>query len=131
MNYPLIFEDAAFGKAVELEVQELKPAIHAMEAEQNRNHLRKNVFVQWKRPGEQDPEHAIWAIKTPQHAVHAAEPGAIIDSPCSTAWFWQCPEKAKNRVKIPPGVDTGSRLRVTGEGEAGEKGGPTGDLMWK
>lgn len=31
-------------------------------------------------------------------------------------------------IKIPPGVDDGTRLRVTGEGEAGLHGGPAGDL---
>jgi len=31
-------------------------------------------------------------------------------------------------VNIPPGVDTGTRLRVSGEGEGGYKGGPKGDL---
>ena len=31
-------------------------------------------------------------------------------------------------IKIPAGVDTGSRLRVTGEGDAGIRGGPRGDL---
>ncbi|KAL1495238.1 hypothetical protein AB1Y20_017101 [Prymnesium parvum] len=31
-------------------------------------------------------------------------------------------------IKIPPGVDDGSRLRVRGEGDAGPKGGPAGDL---
>ena len=31
-------------------------------------------------------------------------------------------------LKIPAGVDTGSKLRVTGEGDAGAKGGPSGDL---
>jgi molecular chaperone DnaJ len=36
--------------------------------------------------------------------------------------------KRKIRVTIPPGVDTGTRLRVTGEGEGGLKGGPSGDL---
>ncbi len=34
-------------------------------------------------------------------------------------------------VTIPPGVDTGSRLRMSGEGEAGELGGPPGDLFIK
>ena len=34
----------------------------------------------------------------------------------------------KINVKIPPGIDTGSRLKVSGEGEAGERGGPRGNL---
>lgn len=34
----------------------------------------------------------------------------------------------KVSVKIPPGVDNGSRLRLTGEGEAGSYNGPSGDL---
>lgn len=32
------------------------------------------------------------------------------------------------KISIPPGVDTGSKLRVSGEGEAGSRGGPPGDL---
>jgi molecular chaperone DnaJ len=34
----------------------------------------------------------------------------------------------KLQIKIPPGVDTGSQLRITGEGEPGTQGGPAGDL---
>jgi molecular chaperone DnaJ len=34
----------------------------------------------------------------------------------------------KLQIKIPPGVDTGSQLRITGEGEGGTTGGPPGDL---
>ena len=38
------------------------------------------------------------------------------------------PEKKLLQVRIPPGVDTGTRLRLRGEGEAGILGGPPGDL---
>ena len=37
--------------------------------------------------------------------------------------------KRKIHINIPPGVDTGTRLRVTGEGEGGARGGPAGDLF--
>ncbi|MEE8401101.1 MAG: molecular chaperone DnaJ [Candidatus Hydrothermarchaeaceae archaeon] len=55
--------------------------------------------------------------------------GTVIDSPCGDCRGRGLVQKVKKiSVKIPPGVDTGSRLRVAGEGEAGEKGGPYGDL---
>ncbi|MBI3307522.1 MAG: molecular chaperone DnaJ [Candidatus Omnitrophica bacterium] len=37
-------------------------------------------------------------------------------------------EKRSLKIKIPPGIDEASRLRLTGEGESGESGGPRGDL---
>jgi molecular chaperone DnaJ len=55
--------------------------------------------------------------------------GNVIDSPCTTCHgSGRVQKKRKLEVKIPPGVDSGSRLRVSGEGEAGQKGGPPGDL---
>lgn len=55
--------------------------------------------------------------------------GSVISDPCKS-----CDGEGRmmtNRsidVRIPPGVDEGMRLRVSGEGEAGEKGAPAGDL---
>ncbi len=55
--------------------------------------------------------------------------GQIIESPCTTCHgSGTVQRRRKLEVKIPPGVDTGSRLRVGGEGEGGGKGGPPGDL---
>jgi len=55
--------------------------------------------------------------------------GTIIKNPCvKCAGTGRVRLIKKIEVNIPAGVDTGSRLRVQGEGEAGLKGGPRGDL---
>ncbi|HEY0430114.1 MAG TPA: molecular chaperone DnaJ [Pyrinomonadaceae bacterium] len=55
--------------------------------------------------------------------------GQIIKNPCKSCHGAGRLEKEKSlEIKIPAGVETGSRLRVSGEGEAGANGGPTGDL---
>ena len=55
--------------------------------------------------------------------------GRIITDPCRTCGGQGRVEKRKTlSVKIPAGVDTGDRIRLTGEGEAGMNGGPPGDL---
>ncbi|MET0751979.1 MAG: molecular chaperone DnaJ [Pyrinomonadaceae bacterium] len=55
--------------------------------------------------------------------------GRIIKSPCKKCHGAGRVEKEKTiEIKIPAGVETGSRLRVNGEGEAGANGGPSGDL---
>jgi molecular chaperone DnaJ len=55
--------------------------------------------------------------------------GKIIPEPCSKCHGEGRVEKTKTlSVKIPAGVDTGDRIRLTGEGEAGMHGAPAGDL---
>ena len=55
--------------------------------------------------------------------------GKVIENPCR-----DCSGRGRIRkvrtlaVKVPPGVDTGDRIRLAGEGEAGRNGGPHGDL---
>ncbi|MEX1994911.1 MAG: molecular chaperone DnaJ [Steroidobacteraceae bacterium] len=55
--------------------------------------------------------------------------GTIVKDPCP-----KCSGNGRVRankrlsVKVPAGVDTGDRIRLAGEGEAGRNGGPTGDL---
>ena len=55
--------------------------------------------------------------------------GTIITDPCTSCHGQGRKEETRTlSVKVPPGVDTGDRIRLTGEGEAGEAGGPPGDL---
>ena len=55
--------------------------------------------------------------------------GTTITDPCTDCHGQGRIQKHKTlSVKVPAGVDNGDRIRLAGEGEAGEKGGPTGDL---
>ncbi len=70
----------------------------------------------------------FFQISSPCPACHGQ--GEIITDPCP-----DCRGGGKTRiektinVKIPPGVENGSQMRIRGEGEAGEHGGPSGDLF--
>ena len=64
-----------------------------------------------------------------QSCPHCQGRGSIIKDPCNTCHGHGRVEKTKTlSVKIPAGVDTGDRIRLAGEGEAGEHGAPSGDL---
>ena len=55
--------------------------------------------------------------------------GQQIEQPCSSCQGQGRIQKSKTlAVKVPPGVDNGDRIRLSGEGEAGQNGGPSGDL---
>lgn len=55
--------------------------------------------------------------------------GSIIADPCRSCNGQGRVEETKTlQVKVPAGVDTGDRIRLSGEGEAGDAGGPAGDL---
>ncbi len=55
--------------------------------------------------------------------------GRVISDPCHSCHGQGRVEEQKTlSVKVPPGVDTGDRIRLAGQGEAGANGGPSGDL---
>ena len=56
--------------------------------------------------------------------------GTIITDPCDTCHgAGRVKEHKSLSVEVPGGVDTGDRIRLSGEGEAGESGAPPGDLF--
>ncbi len=56
--------------------------------------------------------------------------GQIIEDPCPTCAGSGLTQQTKRyKVKIPAGVKNGARIRLAGKGEAGQRGGPPGDLF--
>jgi molecular chaperone DnaJ len=69
----------------------------------------------------------LFAVERTCPACHGQ--GQVIADPCSSCGGAGRVEKRKTlNVNIPKGVDDGTRIRVSGEGEAGSRGGPAGDL---
>ncbi|CAN5506812.1 MAG: molecular chaperone DnaJ [Pyrinomonadaceae bacterium] len=72
-------------------------------------------------------QQGFFSVARTCHACRGV--GRIISSPCADCKGSGRVEREKQmEVKIPAGVETGSRLRVQGEGETGTSGGPAGDL---
>merc|ERR1739844_699402 len=68
-------------------------------------------------------------FQTQQTCPDCRGTGQKIDEYCGTCSGQGRVNKTKQiKVTIPPGVESGNKLRVRGEGDAGPKGGPAGDL---
>jgi len=77
--------------------------------------------------GEVRVSQAFFSIQQTCPPCHGA--GKVIPDPCATCHGAGRVKKQKTlSVKIPAGVDQDDRIRLTGEGEAGLNGGPSGDL---
>lgn len=60
-------------------------------------------------------------------ACHGA--GRVIEKPCRTCGGeGRSEQTSRMRIKVPPGIDEAARMRFSGGGEAGVRGGPSGDL---
>ena len=72
-------------------------------------------------------QQGFFVVERACPACHGA--GEVISDPCGECHGEGRVEKTKTLdVRVPPGVDEGTRIRLTGEGEAGARGGPPGDL---
>ena len=55
--------------------------------------------------------------------------GRVVDTPCKTCrGEGRAQKRKKLRVTVPAGIDEGHQIRLSGEGEAGPRGGPSGNL---
>jgi molecular chaperone DnaJ len=72
-------------------------------------------------------QQGFFTVERTCPACHGA--GRVIDNPCDSCHGQGRTQKEKNlSVKIPPGVEEGTRIRLNGEGEAGLQGAQPGDL---
>jgi molecular chaperone DnaJ len=72
-------------------------------------------------------QQGFFTVERACHTCHGA--GQVIDKPCKNCAGQGRVRREKTlKVNIPAGVEDGTRIRLSGEGEAGARGGPAGDL---
>lgn len=129
-NLSISFEEAAFGKTVELNIPRTEKC----------SSCNGTGAAAGTHPETCPDCHGTGQVQFTQNTPfgrmvnqrtcsRCSGTGEIVKTPCK-----DCNGKgvksvrSKVEVKIPAGVDTGNRIRVAGEGEAGVRGGSTGDL---
>ncbi len=120
------FMDAAFGVEAEIEIQKLDtcPTCEGAGCEPG---TRPENCRYCKGSGQISRSQGFFSIRTT--CPHCRGQGRTIPHPCRECrGAGRIEREKKVSVKMPAGVDTGSRLRLTGEGESGSQGGPNGDL---
>jgi molecular chaperone DnaJ len=77
--------------------------------------------------GQVRAQQGFFVVERPCPTCRGA--GKVIADPCGSCRGAGRIDKEKTlNVAVPPGVDDGTRIRLSGEGEAGERGAPAGDL---
>ena len=121
----LSFEDAAFGREVEIRI----PRLEACEGTGSRDR-RLNTCATCQGQGRVRFSQGFFSVAQTCPRCHGS--GQTVTDPCKECRGDGRVERQRDlKVPIPAGVDNGLRLRLRGEGEHGARGGPPGDLeVW-
>lgn len=126
MEIELSLEEAAFGADKDLSLNRAE-ACSSCEGAGARAGTRKSACPTCGGRGQVRFQQGFFSMV--RTCSHCRGEGRIITDPCPDCRGTGQQRQTKTmNIKIPAGVDGGSRLRLAGEGEAGERGGAPGDL---
>ena len=125
-NLELSLEEAVRGKNVEIRVPTLVEC-EVCDGSGAKKGTSPTTCPTCHGNGQVQMRQGFFAVQ--QTCPTCSGKGKIISDPCGSCRGHGRIEKTKTlSVKVPAGVDTGDRIRLSGEGEAGEHGAPAGDL---
>lgn len=125
-NMELSLEDAVFGATVEIRVPTLVNC-ETCDGSGAKKGSSPTTCSTCGGVGQVRMQQGFFAVQQTCPNCHGQ--GKTISNPCSSCHGQGRVQEQKTlSVKVPAGVDNGDRIRLAGEGEAGEHGGPSGDL---
>jgi len=122
----LDLSEAVFGRSIEIDVNKLVEceACHGSGAARGTTPSNCDTC---SGTGQVRVSQGFFTLQ--QTCPHCRGTGRIVRNPCDQCLGQGRVRRSKKlQVKIPAGVDSGDRVRLAGEGEAGRNGGPPGDL---
>jgi molecular chaperone DnaJ len=125
-NLDLTLDEAVHGTAVKIRVPTMTKCA-ACEGSGAKKGTQPTTCTTCHGSGQVRMQQGFFSLQ--QTCPRCRGTGKIIANPCPTCSGQGRVKEFKTlSVKIPAGVDTGDRIRLSGEGEVGEAGGPPGDL---
>jgi len=125
-NMELSLEDAVSGKTAKIKIPTLV-ACKTCDSTGAKKGSSPTTCTTCGGTGQVRMQQGFFSVQ--QTCPHCHGQGKTISDPCNDCHGQGRIEERKTlSVKVPPGVDNGDRIRLSGEGEAGENGGPPGDL---
>jgi molecular chaperone DnaJ len=122
----LSFEEAAFGTEKEIELDAFA-ACDACSGSGAQPGSREATCPMCQGRGQVVQSQGFFRISTTCSRCNGT--GSVLTAPCGECrGEGRVRRRKRVQVKVPPGVDSGTRLRLRGEGETGHRGGPPGDL---
>ena len=119
-------EEAFHGKQAEIRIDVAAPC-EACAGTGAKSGTGARTCATCKGHGKVRAQQGFFVVERTCPACHGS--GQVIAEPCDACHGEGRVEKTKSLdVGVPAGVDDGTRIRVTGEGEAGARGAPPGDL---
>ncbi|WP_226015704.1 molecular chaperone DnaJ [Novosphingobium sp. FKTRR1] len=125
-NMEVSLEDAFHGKTTEIavEVAQTCEPCHGSGAQPGTSARRCNLCG---GQGKVRAQQGFFMVERTCPNCHGR--GEVIETPCRACrGEGRVDAEQKLEIKIPPGVDNGTRIRLSGKGEAGPAGAPAGDL---
>lgn len=120
------FEEAAFGLEKKINIPRMEGCT-ACNGTGAKSSTKVSTCPQCKGSGQIRIQQGFFTLS--RTCSHCGGEGRIITDPCDKCRGRKRVQRERTlSLKVPPGVETGSRLRLSGEGEGGVNGGPPGDL---
>ena len=125
-DYEISLEEAYNGREAELKL-DVSTVCEGCEGSGAKPGTGAETCATCQGHGKVRAQQGFFVVERTCPACHGM--GQVISDPCQRCRGEGRVDTSKTlTVNIPPGVDDGTRIRVSGEGEAGQRGGPPGDL---